>query len=516
MDIGNYIEILSNKKQNWFSPKKNLEEKLIALTKISENGSPTVIHSLIPFLKDKSPAIRNATCNTIIELFAKIETKKGYYNALKHCGISKSDLELYENTFTHEQFIQLLAIASLNSNGYVREEAVRQLVLSNDEKAIPFIIYRLADWVQAVRQSAFQGIEYFKKPQFIHAIVDQLSIFEWLQKVERTDLSAVYNGIINFILTENKEYVSKNFSSFSDKARLLLAGHISNSGNTSPNDVRLLLNDRHFLIRNFSLQHFDRLSESEINNLLKDKSARVRIQTLYKLKGQAGFIELIHSFLTDTSASIRAFARFSLKNVITDFATIYNENLKKDKEIFASLCGLAETDGKQFSESVAPFLQDTKIKIKKTAFLALTKLNEQKAYVFAIENLDNEFAGIRNAVIEFLQKNLNSEVLERARGIYKNGKLDVKRAMLSMFGNIGGWATIADIIIGTIDENEHIRNLSLGYLQLWKTKVVRLFTQPKAHELDRAREVFSFAFEIHEDKKYFKKNPLTGLDFYLR
>jgi hypothetical protein len=516
MDIWNYIEILSNKKQSWLFPKDNLEERLIALTKILENGYPTTINSLIPYLKDKNKEIQNATCNTIIGLFAKIETKKGYYDTLKHCDISKSDIDHYENTFTQEQFVQLLSIASLNSSGYIREKAVKKLSVSNNEKAIQFIIYRLADWVQVVRQSALQGIENFKKPQFINAFVDNLSIFEWLQKVERTDLSSVYNGIINFILTENKEYVFKNFPSFSDKTRLLLARHISSSANTITSEITLLLNDKHFLIRNFALQHFDKLSQEETNNLLKDKSARVRIQVLYKLKSQSGFTQLIHSFLTDKSASIREFARFSLKNEIGDFATLYNDNLKENKEIFASLCGLAETNGKQFSESIEPFLQDKKIKIKKTAFLALTKLNEQKAYDFAIANLDSEIIGIRNVAIEFLQKKLNAEVLETAREIYKNGKFDLKKAMLKMFNNIGGWTTVADIIIGTIDENENIRNLSIDYLQMWKAKAVRLFTQPKADELERAKKIFSFAFELHEDKKYFKDNPLTGLDFYLR
>ena len=516
MDIWNYIEILSNKKQSWLFPKDNLEKRLIALTKILENGYPTTIHSLIPYLKDKNKEIQNATCNTMIGLFAKIETKKGYYDTLKHCDISKSDIDLYENTFTQEQFVRLLSIASLNNSGYIREKAVKKLSVSNNEKAIQFIIYRLADWVQVVGQSALQGIENFKKPQFINAFVDNLSIFEWLQKVERTDLSSVYNGIINFILTENKDYVFKNFPAFSDKTRLLLARHISSSPNTSPSEITLLLNDKHFLIRNFALAHFDKLSQEEINNLLKDKSARVRIQVLYKLKSQSGFIQLILSFLIDKSASVREFARFTLKNEIADFATIYNDNLKKNKEIFASLCGLAETNGEQFSESVEPFLQDRKIKIKKTAFLALTKLNEQKAYDFAITNLDSEIIGIRNVAIEFLQKKLNTEVLEKAREIYKNGKFDLKKAMLKMFNNIGGWTTVADFIIGTIDENENIRNLSLGYLQMWKVKAVRLFTQPKADELERVKKIFNFAFEMHEDKKYFKENPLTGLDFYLR
>ena len=516
MDISNYIEILSNENQSWLFPKDNLAARLIALTKILEGGQPTTIHSLIPFLKDKNTEIQNATCNTIVGLFAKIGTKKGYYDTLKYCNISQSDIDFYEKNFSRAHFIKLLSIASLNSNGYVREKAVKKLSASAAEKAIQFIIYRLADWVQPVRQSALNGLENFRKPQFINALVDNLSIFKWLQKVERTDLSSVYNGILNFILTENSEYTSKNFSSFSDKTRLLLARHISSSTNITISEIKLLLEDKHFLIRNFALKYFDKLSQVEIDNLLKDKSSRVRIQVLYKLKDKGDFIKLIQPFLTDQSAAVREFARFSLKHEIRDFAIIYNDNLKQNKEVFASLSGLAETNGKQFYEIIEPFLQDKKIKIRRTAFLAMTKLNEQKAYDFAIINLDSEFIGIRNLAIKFLRKNPNVEVLERARQIYNNGKFDLKKAMLKMFNNIGGWSTIADIIIGTIDENENIRNLSFEYLKMWKAKAVRLFTQPKTEELERAKKVFNLAFETHEEKSYFKENPLTGLDFYLR
>ena len=49
MDIWNYIEILSHKKQSWLFPKDNLKVRLTALTRILENGYPTIIHSLIPY-----------------------------------------------------------------------------------------------------------------------------------------------------------------------------------------------------------------------------------------------------------------------------------------------------------------------------------------------------------------------------------------------------------------------------------------------------------------------------------
>ena len=121
MEIWNYIEILRKQKQGFLFKKDNVEERLIALNKILELGYPSTIQSLIPFLKDSDKEIQNATCNTIIQLFKKIETKKGYYDTLKHCDLSLSDLETYEKTFSNDQFIALSAFPSLIASGLVGE-----------------------------------------------------------------------------------------------------------------------------------------------------------------------------------------------------------------------------------------------------------------------------------------------------------------------------------------------------------------------------------------------------------
>ena len=516
MKLWNYIEILGQKKQGWLFKKDNVEERLIALTKILEFGYPSTIHNLIPFLKDSNTEIQQTTCNVIIQLFRKIETKKGYYDTLKHCDISKSDIDAYQQTFSSEQFITLLAIATLNGSGYVREKAVNKLAETNNEKAIPFIVYRLADWVQAVRQSALQGIENFKKKEFINALVDNLTIFEWLQKVQRTDLSSVHSDIMKYVVLDNKQYVNDNFKTFTDRTRLVIAKHISNSESVELDDLKLLLKDNHFLVRNLALTHFDKLTRTEIDKLLIDKSARVRLQTLYKLKDKTDFSEITHPFLSDNSASIREFARYSLKDRFSDFASLYNDNLLNKKRIIGSLSGLGETNGKQFIGTIEPFLSDNKPKVRKTAFLALKKLDNEKAYNFAFQNLDSENIGIRNIVIDFLSNSATPEVLQKAREIYANGQFELKKSMLKFFSKVGKWTTIADIMIGTVDENENIRQLSLSFLQQWRNKATSYFTQPKQGELERANQIFRFAFELHEGKKYFNQNPLTGIDFYLR
>lgn len=516
MEVWNYLQILGQKKQGWLFKKDNVKERINALHKISELGYPSLIPNLIPYLKDHNNLIQLTTCEIIIHFFKRINTKKNYYESLKHCDISKSDISFYQQTFSSEQYLTLLSIASLNSNGYVREKAIDKLVETNSDKAIPFVIYRLADWVEVVRQTALAGIELFKKKKFINALLENLTVFEWLQKVERTDLSYVYSDIMKFVVEENNQYILDNFKAFSDKARIVIAKQLSSIANIKLEVLKALLDDKHFLVRSFALLHFDKFTQTDIDKLLKDKSSRVRIQTLYNLKNNADFSEIIFPFISDDSISVREFARYSLKKKITDFAAIYNDNLIDGKNVIGALSGLGETHGKEFVGTIETFLNNEVLKVRKAAFLALKKLDREKAFDFALQNLDNEYISIRNVVIEFLSIYSRQDVLKKARETYSNGNLELKKSMLKLFGKIGRITSIADIMIGTIDENGDIRQISFNYLQQWRNKATASFTQPSKEDIERANQVFRFAFELHEEKKYFDQNPLTGIDFYLR
>ncbi|MFT3934979.1 MAG: hypothetical protein QM726_15240 [Chitinophagaceae bacterium] len=517
MDISNYFQILEQKKSSWLFKKDDTAERLEALTKIAELGYPSLIHNLIPFLKDSNTSVQQKTADTITHLFKKLNAKNGYYDSLKHCVISQKDLDYYQQTFTNENLITLFAIASLNGSGFVREKAVKKLIEINHESVIPFIIFRLADWVPIIRNKALEGIYHYKKKKsIINALVENLDLFEWLKKVKRIDLSDVLSEILHFIFVENRQYIIENLKTFSDKTRTLMAGKLVEASNIHDEDLKLFLSDSHFLVRRVALDYFDRLTQTEIDKLLVDKAASIRVEALRHLKNKVNFLEIVLPFLSDNAASVRDFARHHLKNTVPDFAIIYNDNLKSKKHILGSINGLAEINAKQFSNTIEPFLNDTKIKIRKAAFLALTKMDEQKIYPIAIDSLDSEFIGIRNLAIQFLQKSPSDEALKKARNIYANGNIGLKFSMLKMFNNIGGWTALADIILGTIDENEKVRDVSSEYLKVWENKAVRLFTKPKVNELERTREIFRFAFERHDDKKYFNRNPLVGFDFYLR
>jgi HEAT repeat protein len=518
MEIWQYIGVLRQPKKYRFflkSEEDNFDEKINALAKLADKGSPTDIYSLVDFLKDRDEKIRHAVCDTIIQLFQKIDSKKAYYNALKYCKISQSDIKFYKSNFSREQYVELLAISSLNENGYVREKAVIKLADIESPRAIQFLIYRLADWVHQVRQEAINGIKNYKSAIYIDALIENLPIFAWLQKVERTNLSGIYQDVIEYIATTNRDIVVTNFRKYPDKLRLLLAKHISDFPNDQLTELNLFLTDRHFLIRSQVLVHFNRLEEREIHRLLNDKSAKVRLQTLYCLKEQEGFELIVENFLADYSAMIRHFARFALRESAVNCADIYNENLKSNRQVIGSLAGLAELEANQYKDSVKRYLTDSKLKFRRNAFLALSKLDKEAAYEFGLANLDSIFEGIRNQSIDCLSSIPRKEVLVKAREIYQTGNYELKKSMLKLFNKIGGLVAIPDIMYGTIDENENIRQIAFDYLRMWKDNAARMSSMVKQNEIEKALQTFRLIYSIHEDKQYFNPNPLEGLDFYL-
>lgn len=515
MDLWQYISILRQPDTTGIFRKNNTNEKLEALEKIRAEGYPGLIYHLIPLLRNATSAIiREAVCDTIVHLFRKMKGR--LYETVNLCEISKSDIDFYEAAFQKDQLIVLLAISSLNEDGYLREKAVKRLAALQTPEVVPFLIYRLADWVPQVRQSAIEALTPLTRPDFVDTFVAHLPLLQWLRQVQRTDPGPVAEGIRDFIIHRNRAVVLQHFSRYTDKARLILTQQLSASYTGDSRELSIFIRDKLYLIRLQALEHFEDLSTAAIEKLLTDKSPKVRIHTLYKLKGAANFRDIIQRFIADDAASIRSFARFVLKENEIDYKTIYYNNLQEDRQISGSLAGLAETGAKEYAAAVERFLQHPFPHICSTAFLAFIKLDEPKAHVFAITHMASEIPGIRKVTIGYLSRVAGKSVLETARLHFKTGSIEIKKSMLKLFSQSGGWPALADLMLGTIDTHESIRLLSANYLATWKHRAITLYTKPAPEDMERARLIFDFAHEHHEKETYFSTNPLTGLDFYLR
>ena len=516
MEVWQCLEILRKSEKTWFFGKeKNQEKKLIALNKISEIGYPSLINDLTPFLKNSSKEIRIGTIQTINVLFEKLNGKKAYYDSLKHCPISKNDIDYFESEFNKENFSLLMKVSSLNGNGYVREKAVGKLGELQTDNVLPFIIFRLADWVPNVRKIAKYELKRFIKAENHQELINNLSLFEWLQKVKRTSLLETYNEVIEFLLTDNRTETLESFHKINDKERRILAKEISKRIQ-SDNEINLLINDKHFLIRLLSLNHFDRLTDNQKKKLLNDKSAKIRQSALYKFKGSKDFENLLRNYLADKSLSIRHLARFYLKEASIDFKEFYTKNLTNNHQVIGSMLGLLDVEAKECENSLTPQLESDKIRNVKTAFYVLTNLNPSEVYDFAKSNFFTERIGLRNQIIEYFGKNRNQDILKIVRDKYPSADKEIKLSILKLFSRIGGYSSFPDLLIGTIEESESVRNQARLYVQKWRNEAVSMFNKPTENEKKRAIKVFNFVNEAHIENRYFNNNPVEGLDFYIK
>ena len=495
-DINDCIQLL-NERKKWSFRKDDISEKLQCFDTIQKIGAPTTIYSLIGFLRNDNPLIRTKAAETILFLFGKLKSLNEYADALKHLPIVKNDLDYYRVDFEEKTYLQLLGIASLNSSGYVREKAVKELARLKNPDGLKFILLRLGDWVVEVREAAIEGISSFLENNYIEDLLKQLPTIDWLLKVERVDLSPVYNRIIQFILSQefSEEFFIK-IKNYDDKTRRRFYKAFLSNKRPTKEQLIIIREDKSFLVKLELIKHlstFDIDDQKElIAGFLQDPSAKVRLDALYASKSFSPYFEnKISKLLSDEAASVRDLSRHLLKNKGIDFATLYRERIAHQQFLYGSLLGLFETGNSEDLLIFERYINAEKSKLVVASLTSINKFNSDKAKQYSLELLVHPIKKIRSKAVEVLAKSCDIETLQKVRDIYAKGDYHIKKTILKLYNKIGGWNIVGDLLLALVDENVDIQNLGWQLLDKWKAKAIRLFTTPPPKEMERANKIYS-------------------------
>ncbi|MGN7824232.1 hypothetical protein ACTJJB_29175 [Chitinophaga sp. 22536] len=505
MDFWSHIQTLQHS--------RNTAARLHALEQIQVQGYTSLIYHLLKVLQlSHNVPVRTAICDAIIYLFGQNTAPRPLYQTLNDCEISVSDIDFFEVTFDRSRLTYLLMICSLNCNGYVREKAVRKLGEMVNDEALPFLLHRLADWAKPVRQAAETAVIAYLHAGKAKAFIMCLPALEELQQVERADLTGIRSIILDYLTGRARSVSVDLFRRLPVKHRLLLARHLAES-NAHRNELLMFMGDRYPLVRQVAVTHMALLLPEDISGLLKDKSPHIRLAVLRKLHQQDPGFSLI-PFVADPAAGVREFARYYLAGADIDFVAIYLDRLQQQQQLVGSLNGMAEMNARHHAGIITPFLQHNILRVAKAAFSALKKLNDSLCYDYCIEHMDHPAPGMRRTILDHLTNQANDNILQLAREHYLNGTSELKLSMLRFFSRIGGWKVAADLMLGTIDSDQRIRDYSMSALQQWRNKATALYATLPAADRERALSILRFATEMHDQHPYFPSNPLQGLAFY--
>jgi HEAT repeat protein len=494
LQIQECLDVL-NKKPVLFFNDKYIADKLNCLERLEKIGTPNTILHLIGFLKSTQKPLREAALNTILVLFSKVNMKGGYVDCFKYLSIEKSDLSYYQQKFNPEACLVLLAMASFNRDGYVRERAIKQLALTNHPQALTFILLRLGDWVEPVRKTAHNVIRKFLVPRYLNHILKQLFNVQALLNVRRTDLSAIYNEIVAFVCHQpfTVEFLAM-VNKLDDKTRNVFYRIYLKDKQLSKELIQAVAKDKSFIVRSqiFRLLPFleDSFQKQLIAALLRDKCSGIRVMALHACRKHAPvFEDSVMTMLSDEAADVRALCRYILKDAGLSFDEIYRGRVKQHFHLLGSLAGLAEVSTSGDIDLFEEHIKNQNSHAIISCLSGLNKFSSEKSKHYGLIFLAHSNVAVRNKAVEVLYKNVDREVLGVVRAMYPGAALACKKSILLLYSKIGGWVTIADIIMALTDEYNEVQNLAWQLLYQWKQRAVNLFTTPQKEDFARAKQM---------------------------
>ena len=478
------------RKATWFLPGRAVGEKVRCLDALIGYGDFQELPLIFRCLRDDNAVIRNRASVGVRLFWEKDERLNIDEGRFRSLLIEQEDLDYFRIDFEEETYLNLIKIASLNRNGFVREKAVTELGRLKSQGSVKFVLLRLGDWVSQVRFAALNAIRGYLAPEYVKSLIGEFSLIDRLLEVRRADLEGINQEIVQFIL----EHASPGaVSTFNEGVRLRYYRHFFKREKIDESMAHRIFEDSNFSIRLLVLSQSSRFNISFQKNIirmaLKDSATLVKMTALDKVRPFLPDLSgEMRPLLLDKAYSVRDFSRTLLKPTGMNFIDFYQQNVESGASVSGGVMGLCDIGGNENLDIYKKYAFSAQARVSLGCLLALNRFDRPLAIQYALDMLGHKSGIVRRAAIRILAKQATQESLEWIRTRYAQGDLRIKRASMAVFKRVGGWSVLADVIDSLADDNEEVRRLGWQLLVEWRNYATRLFVQPNAHDLERARQ----------------------------
>lgn len=445
------------------------------------------ISSIFEFVFYPNFSIACKAAKAIHKLFNSVTVyqNKQMYNTFRYLAINPSDLKLFDR-FDLELKTTLLSIASMNGNGYSREAALVQLAAIKTQRSIPFVIFRLADWVSPIRMKAEAIFKELITDENRLYFFQNYKLINWMLKVERTDLAGLLNEISKVLTSEPLK--SEELNTLTDGERFV---YFSLFVQQEKHDSKLfsqMLNDKYYLVRLIVIKNINKLTNRKeiLLRLLSDKSQKIRLFAIKTIQDQE--IEYFRSILliliSDSSSIIRHHSRELLDKIEKhNYSQIYKANLNNQKQIAASVLGLSEVGDQSDIDTIKPYLNSDKATIRSAALSAIFNLNRELSVSISYEVIQNANPTKTKRIAEFI---LSTQGIDynRLRQIYDKTDITGKKVILKLFNRFSSWSVAGDFLKALTENDNTLSHMAVSYLDNWRFYTMRLATSQKPADKD--------------------------------
>lgn len=470
-EIESNIGILYQRR-SWFSRKKQFQ----ALERLSQLATPYQVKYFFSVVFSLKGRLSKETAKTVSSIMLKVKPSEWthLYPSFQYLNLNHLHVK-YLSLFPDPVAAELLGIASLNGVGRIREAAVVQLQQIRSERRIPYILLRLNDWVEPVRRAAINALQRIIKEEPAAAFLPYTYIFDWMSRVERTDLSAIRNQIADLLVAGCPKELLEGLDSRHKHVRLFCYDALTRK---EP-DLLVLkkgLCDRSLAIRQKAFACLKQspvvIQKQHMSVVFGDPCPGIQCQAMMLIAENQWreFDELMRQNLLSRFASVRMTARYVLKKQgMTTFAHEYRRQISGGVITAGIISGLSETGDQEDVDTILPFVSDLRPKIRAAALAGVYRLDNKRAVNYLIEALKDPSAKVRRVCIILLCRNRSYEDSD-VRKVLECENRDSRIAALYLLTGAAKWESLIDILNTINDKDEKVRCYAWSALVRWYQK----------------------------------------------
>ena len=431
-----------------------------------------VLHP-VPYLDDSEAAERVAALMRL----TKPDEWTRLYSAFRGLNIRRRDVSRLAS-HPVDTATELLGAASVNHDGFVRQEAIEALTRLGHPRALPYILLRLSDWVSEVRQVAELAFGETLRRGLASEFFRYTFLVETLERVERVDLSRIRNRIASFLRGEGgRKELEANLAATDAGVRLFCYHVLVPELVDRPDLIGKAVDDSDPRIRRwiarFLLDNSVAGAGKWLRELLRDRCARVQTDVIRRMSPQVrdelseAFCELIFA----DSPSVRGAARFvSRRDGQIDFPAAYRErvsNATNENVCPGWIAGLGETGTRADYTLVQGFLDHLRSKVRAAALAASMRLDRERGLPTALRCLNDPSGKIRRTAVGALAASRTPEIITEADRVLRTGTPKGRVAALAVLVRQGGWDVIPYILNALSQGDEALAQAAWQGMARW-------------------------------------------------
>jgi hypothetical protein len=393
----------------------------------------------------------------------------------------------------------VLGLLAAHPSGYVREAAVRRLASLGDGGELPPLLLRANDWVGPVREQAVAALHARVTPAYAEHWMCALPLVLRLRTTGRANGQPLVDAVLALLGSDEcRERVWTGLHSREAAVRRASFAILRARGRPGlAMLVRVASRSHDAMLRLLAARAAAELDTGTVYEvlpaMLRDGFPPVRLIGLRLAAERTGTAVLpaLRQALLDRSAAIRGAARAALDRLDPmDFAAFYRTRVTaaEGPRLAEAVVGLAETGGPEDAELVAPLVQHARPRVRRAALRALDRLagdTAVPALVRAVGDASPSVSGTATAALHARAALADATALNAWLG--GPHPVHVRRNALSVLARRARWDAAAWLLHSLADDEPEVRDTARGYLERWKSRFNRSFSQPTETQRERIR-----------------------------